>query len=158
VIASTWPDEPPPAGVPYPDVAKMPRTGPAPQLAQLLNRIGLEIAEIEPQDQTHTRMASLCLSRFKNVEDARLDVIVDAQRGLFNPFYQILVGWLMVIFACFGLVAPPNGVSAVTIFLCALSLSSVIFVILDLGQPYGGLFSISSNTMREALAAMMSRP
>ena len=156
VIASTWPSEPPPQGLSYPTTTNMPRTGASPVLTRLVNRIGLEIAQVEPHDQIGTRMIALCISRFKRVEDARLDVVVDAQRGLFNPFYQILVFWLMIIFACFGLAAPPNVVSAVTIFLCALSLSSVVFVILDLSRPYGGLFSISSNAMREALAAMMA--
>jgi hypothetical protein len=156
VIASTWPDETPPRGVAYPDASKMARTGSVPELARLMNRIGLQIVQLDPQDAVHQRILSLCISRFTNVQEARLDVVVDAERGLFNPFYQILVGWLMVIFACFGLAAPPNGVSAVTTLLCALSLSSVIFVILDLGQPYGGLFSIASVTMREALASMMS--
>ena len=36
VIASTWPDEPPPAGVQYPDVAGMPRVGATPVLAALM--------------------------------------------------------------------------------------------------------------------------
>jgi hypothetical protein len=42
VIASTWPDEPPPTGVQYPDVTSMPRVGETPILAVLIDRIGLE--------------------------------------------------------------------------------------------------------------------
>ena len=46
VIASTWPDEPPPRGVQYPDVSGMPRVGPTPILAALMDRIGLEVSEL----------------------------------------------------------------------------------------------------------------
>lgn len=64
---------------------------------------------------------------------------------LFKPFYGVLAFWLMIIFACFGLVAPRTVLSIIVIGLCAISLSSVTFVVLDLSRPYGGYFTISSN-------------
>ena len=64
--------------------------------------------------------------------------------------------WLMIIFGCFGLIAPRTSLSVIVIALCAVSLSSVIFVILDLSRPYQGYFAISSATMRTALDNMLS--
>lgn len=64
--------------------------------------------------------------------------------------------WLMIIFALFGLVAPRNILSIITIALTAISLSSVLFVMLDLSGPYGGFFSIPSTSMRAALSYMLS--
>ena len=156
VIASTWPDEPAPKDVQYPDVSGMPRVGATPVLAALMDRIGLEVNALAPADALHTRLAALCAERYKDVAGARLHVIEDARKSLFDPFYLVLAFWLMIIFALFGLVAPRNTLSIVTIGLCALSLGSVIFVILDLSGPYGGFFSIPSATMRTALAAMLS--
>ena len=75
---------------------------------------------------------------------------------MFEPFYQVVVVWLMIIFALFGLVAPSNPLSIITIVLSAISLSSVHFVILDLNGPYGGFFSIPSASMRAALSSMLS--
>src|SRR4029077_17866510 len=57
VIASTWPDAPPPTGVQYPDVTSMPRVGETPVLAVLIDRIGLEVGELAPIDALHTRLA-----------------------------------------------------------------------------------------------------
>ena len=156
VIASTWPDEPPPTGVRYPDVTGMPRVGETPTLAALIDRIGLEVGELAPIDALHTRLAALCFDRFKDVWHARLGVIEAASSDLFEPFYQVVVVWLMIIFALFGLVAPFNPLSIITIVLSAISLSSVLFVILDLNGPYGGFFSIPSATMRAALSSMLS--
>lgn len=54
---------------------------------------------------------------------------------------------------------PPAGVnfvSKIVIILCAISLSSVMFVIVDLAEPYGGYSSISSKTMRTALDALLT--
>jgi hypothetical protein len=156
VIASTWPDEPPPRGVQYPDVSGMPRVGPTPILAALMDRIGLEVSELAPSDAMHTRLAAFCLDRYKDVSLGRMGVIEAASRGLFEPFYQVVVIWLMIIFVLFGLVAPPNTLSIITIALTAISLSSVLFVILDLSGPYGGFFSITSTSMRAALSSMLS--
>jgi hypothetical protein len=155
VIASTWPDEPPPAGVSYPDVSGMPLVGATPVLTALMDRIGLEVNELAPADTPHARVAALCRDRYQDVSHARLSVIEDTRIGLFEPFYRVLVAWLMIIFALFGLVAPRNTLSIITIVLAAVSLSSVIFVILDLSAPYGGFFSIPSITMRTALDAML---
>lgn len=156
VIASTWPNEPPPVGISYPDTSHMPRIGATPVLAQLMDKIGLAVSELTPADPQRVTLASLCLDRYKDASRSRLSVIEDAENQLFEPFYQVLLLWLMIMFICFGLVAPRNALSIAVIVLCAASLSSVMFVILDLSRPYGGLFSISSATMRNALNSMLS--
>ena len=156
VIASTWPTEPPPTGVSYPDTSHMPRVGATPVLARLMDRIGLAVSELTPADPRHMRLARLCLDSYRDVSHARLSVIEDTQKQLFGPFYQVLVFWLMIMFVCFGLVAPRNALSMTIILLCAASLSSVIFVILDLSRPYGGFFNIPSTIMRDALDSMLS--
>ena len=71
------------------------------------------------------------------------------------PFYWVLVFWLTILFGSFGLRAPPNTLSIIVIALCAISVTSAIFVILDMDLPYGGLFGIPSTSMRNALADMM---
>ena len=158
VIASTWPDEAPPANVAYPDTKGMPRVGASPVLGALMNRIGIGIIRLSPQTDVQARILGVCAGRFNDVLNGRLGVIEDARAGLFTPFYAILVIWLMIMFACFGLVAPINSVTAIAMLLCALSISSVIFVILDLSTPYTGLFAIPSSGMREALAGMLNPP
>ena len=156
VIASTWPSEPPPTGVRYPDVAGMPRIGAAPVLGRLMNTIGVDMTRLAAADPTQARVAALCMDRYRDVIHARFDVIEDAQATLLEPFYNVLVFWLMIIFACFGLMAPRTGLSNTVIALCAISLSSVMFVISDLSHPYGGVFGVSSAAMRGALDMMLA--
>jgi hypothetical protein len=61
----------------------------------------------------------------------------------------------LILFASFGLRAPPNSMSLTVIGLCALSLSAAVYVILDMDRPYEGLFGIPSTSMRNALADIM---
>jgi hypothetical protein len=155
VIASTWPSESPPTGVSYPDIAGMARIGPDPVLADLMNRIGLEIHKLKPRDPLQEKLAADCLDQYKNTLKMRWAVIEDAHGSISKPFYQILVFWLMIVFASFGLSAPRNSMVVVALVLCAFSLTSVLFVILNMDVPYGGLFGIPSQSMRDALDAMM---
>jgi hypothetical protein len=157
VIASTWPDEPAPTGVTYPSTVGMPRTGASPELAGLMTRIGFEITSLTPVSPAQNRLLNLCLGDYRDVIHGRLSVVEDAQSELFRPFFRILEFWLMVMFGCFGLLTPRHPLPMMTIALCALSLSSVVFVILDLSQPYGGYFSIPSTAMRTALAVMLAK-
>ena len=68
------------------------------------------------------------------------------------PFLVVLIFWVTVIFISFGLFAPPNATVIATLFVCALSVSGAIFLILELDQPFEGLIQISSAPLRSALA------
>jgi hypothetical protein len=156
VIASTWPDEPRPTGVDYPNPAAMKLVGADPVLAGLMDRAGHLIRRLDPADSFRGKLVDECRTTFREVLRARRTVIDDAGGSLSTPFYRMLVFWLMVVFATFGLVAPRNALALIGILLCAVSLSSAVFVITDLSRPYGGLMSISSTDMRAALAHMLA--
>jgi hypothetical protein len=64
----------------------------------------------------------------------------------------LLVAWLAVILFSFGMFAPGNATVVAALFVCALSFSSAIFLIVELDQPYGGLIQVPSAPMRDALA------
>jgi hypothetical protein len=96
-----------------------------------------------------------CVGRYHDVTEARWAVIEDVRPSISTPFYWVLVFWLMVLFASFGLRAAPNPMVVSIIGLCALSVTTAVFVILDMNEPYGGLFGIPSESMRNALVDMM---
>jgi hypothetical protein len=82
-------------------------------------------------------------------------VIEGVHGSISAPFYWVLVFWLAILFVSFGLRAPPNALNVIVIVMCAVSVSSAIFVIRDLDVPYGGLFGVPSEPMRHALVDMM---
>ena len=63
----------------------------------------------------------------------------------------ILVSWLVVIFLGFSVLAPPNATTILALMVSALAVSGAIFLILELDEPFGGLISISSQPMLNAL-------
>lgn len=68
------------------------------------------------------------------------------------PLLVVVVLWLTLLFASFGLFAPPNVTVITTQFVCALSVSAAVYLILDLERPFQGLIQISSVPLRNALA------
>src|SRR5215469_8516962 len=67
------------------------------------------------------------------------------------PLLVVVVFSLMITFTSFGLHAPPNATILATFFLSALAVSAVMFLILEMYRPFGGLIPISSAPLRGAL-------
>jgi hypothetical protein len=155
VIASTWPDEPRPVGLKFPDPATMPRIGESPLLSDTLSEVGREVRGLQPTDSFHRIEMGACVEHYGDLLNARWKVIEGARPSFSPPFYWVLVIWLSILFGSFGLTAHPNAMVATMTVLCALSITIAVFVILDMDEPYGGLFGVPSTAMRNALDDMM---
>jgi lipopolysaccharide export LptBFGC system permease protein LptF len=68
-----------------------------------------------------------------------------------KPLIVLLVFWLVLIFFIFGLLSPRNHTAIVVLILCALSASASLYMLLELDNPFGGVISVSSEPLRNAL-------
>ena len=68
-----------------------------------------------------------------------------------TPFLVVLVGWLTLLLASFGLLAPGNATALLSLAACSLAVASAIFLILDLDHPFEGIIRISGEPLRVAL-------
>ncbi|MBV9252187.1 MAG: hypothetical protein JO227_23445 [Acetobacteraceae bacterium] len=157
-IATTWPDEKAPEGNFYP--RKLPRTESdthleSAVLGAMLSDVGSKVRRLNPVDEPQQKLASDCLDRFEQLDQRRWKLIEDAYSSISMPFYLVLVFWLAVVFASLGISAPRNAVALVMLSLGAISISSSIYVIVDLDTPFTGLFSISSQPLRDALTHLI---
>ncbi len=66
----------------------------------------------------------------------------------------ILVSWVTVIFASFGMYAPRNGTVVAMLLICSLAIGGAIFLILEMDRPMDGIMQISSWPLRNVLAQM----
>ena len=67
------------------------------------------------------------------------------------PFLAVLLLWLIILFAGFSLVAPADATTLASLVICALSVFSAIFLILELDQPFAGMMVIWSEPLLHAL-------
>lgn len=68
------------------------------------------------------------------------------------PFLVVVVFWLTLIFASFGLLAPRNATVITVLILCAVSVAGSFFLILELDQPFDGMMKLSSTPLRFTLS------
>ena len=154
-IINFWRADAIPNGVDYPNVRKLSKDDAREVLSDLLNRIELGIIRLEPADPLHERLAADCFDQYREFVRARLSLLLAPQNSLPAPFLRMLVGWLTMIFVCFGLRAPANPLVIFMMALCAATLSSMMFAIMDIVDPYQGLYNISSKNMHQALDTML---
>jgi len=145
-IATTWTEEPRPPGDYYPTHVPVIHGSEIESsvLANMLTRIEFGIRGLEARDPTHRRLETTGIAQYERLMQTRWRLIEEAGSSMSTPFLVVLIFWLAVVFAAFGLNAPHNLLSYITIALAALSVASAIFVILDLDQPFGGIFTVSS--------------
>jgi hypothetical protein len=86
-----------------------------------------------------------------NLTQTRWLLIEQTGSTIAMPFIVVVVSWLAVIFASFGLLAPRNVTVWVVILLCALSASAAVFLILELDRPFGGVITLSKEPLQAAL-------
>jgi hypothetical protein len=156
IIAGTWHQEAKISGIGVRDDTPPAVSGAIgnPVLGDLLSRVEVEIRGLEPRDPMQRMLAATCIAQFERLMQLRWRLVEDSGGSLSTPFYLILVFWLAVVFASFGLSAPHNLLSYVTITLGGLAIASAIYVIVDLDQPFGGIFSVSSQPLRDALTQL----
>jgi hypothetical protein len=70
------------------------------------------------------------------------------------PLLLVVVSWLAVIFASFGLFTSPNSTVIVALALGAIAVSSAVFLILEMYKPFSGVLRISPIPILDALREM----
>ena len=109
------------------------------------------IRALVPKDDAQRAFQAQALSLANDVIEARWSVIEYEDNTIPAPFLVIMVFWLSVMFAGFGMFAPRNAISVVVLFLGALSLAAAIFLIEELYSPLDGLIAISSTPTETAI-------
>jgi hypothetical protein len=110
------------------------------------------IQELTPRSDFQHSLQSQALQTALAIGQTRSLLVEQAGSSIPKPFLVVMVFWLTVIFVSFSLFAPRNATVIATLFVCALSVSGAIFLILELDSPFSGLLQISDAPLRNAIA------
>jgi len=107
---------------------------------------------LAPPDDSHRMMKEEITKMMLDLGKERW-LMFEQGIGGFEPILLIIVvSWLTIIFTSFGLYAKPNGLVTVSLAIAAFSVSTAIFLILEMYSPYGGLIHVSIAPLREAIS------
>jgi hypothetical protein len=113
-----------------------------------------KIQALSPQNDAQRGLRADALRILIDIGRTRALLLAQAGSSIPWPFLGVLVFWVTAIFASFGFFAPSNATVIATLFVCALSVSTAIFLILELDEPFHGLLRISDVPLRSALATL----
>jgi Protein of unknown function (DUF4239) len=113
-----------------------------------------KIEALTPQNDTQRSMQSQSLALVADMARTRLLLFEHLGASIPVPFLVVLVFWLCIIFASFGLFAPRNTTVIAALCVSALSVAGAIFLILELDRSFEGLLQVSGAPLRAALAQL----
>ena len=118
---------------------------------QAAEEIENEVLQLSPQTESQRWFRSEALKLTSEVLRTRWRLL-SAGGAVPKQFLIVVIFWLSMTFASFGLAAPKNA-TVVTVFgISTLSVAAAVFLIFELDGPFEGIIRISSGPMRFALA------
>jgi hypothetical protein len=129
------------------DLSRAPSAEPAPA-EQFEN----QILALTPQTDTQRWLKAEALKLIEEVVRTRFRLLGSANGAVPRAMLTVVIFWLSMTFASFGLSAPRNATVITVLLISALSVAAAVFLILELDGPFEGLIRISSEPLRFALA------
>jgi hypothetical protein len=109
------------------------------------------LLRLKPRDPRDQWWLGQALTLAGKIGDTRWLLAQQIAQGTPKAFLALLVFWLTLLFTSFGLFAPHNFLSAITLTLCALAVAGAVAMILELEQGFGGLIHVSPKPMQQAV-------
>ena len=110
-----------------------------------------KLFSLAPQTEQQRWLLGKALDNTYRIAESRWKTIEQIGSRFPWHFFIVVVSWLAVIFASFGLFAPRNASVVAALFVAALGLSGALFMMVEMDQPYQGLVKIPSTSLRTAL-------
>lgn len=122
------------------------------QTIGLLEGVQDAVLALVPADERQKHLRNLSLTLSSTLIEARWSFEMRTGHTIPIPFLVLLIFWLALVFASFGLFAPPNATAIIALFLCSVAVAGGIFLIEELDNPMTGFIKLPDAPMRRALA------
>jgi len=109
------------------------------------------LRELTPKNDLQKSLLAQASQIAGDVLQTRLLLVEQQQNELPSIFLVLLIFWLTGLFVSFGLFAPRNGTVLAVLLICALSVSSAIFLVLEMNRPLDGFIKVSNAPLRKAV-------
>jgi hypothetical protein len=144
LLARTWPAESSSAGT----------AGAASETEGRYEGLYEQIQGLTPKTESQRSFQSQALKILTDIGQARWSLFAQRGSSISMVFLIVMASWLAIVFASFSLFAPPNVTVFTTLLLCALVVSSTVFLILELDRPFEGVIQVSSESLRRAVSQL----
>lgn len=137
MILSVWPDD---------ATAATKIVPPAAQGQDIYNALHA----LAPKTDAQKAVKDQAIAAATEIGKMRWHLFEQSTTSISKPLLVVVVSWLTIVFVGFGFCATRNATTVVTLFICALSVSSALFLILEMDRPFTGVIRIQDTPLRAA--------
>jgi len=112
------------------------------------------LASLTPHTPQQTELLSSIRSISATFQQTRLLMSEQLASSISWPLLVIVVGWALLLFCGFGVMSGLNPTSVVALAFGASAVATAIFLILELNQPFSGLFHVPTMSIEATLRAL----
>jgi len=116
-----------------------------------LEQVQEALRGLGPKTDSQRALQARALQLSGELAQTRWLLVEQVGRTIPLPFLVLLVLWVALIFVSLSLFAPNNRTVHAVLLACALSVSSAIFLIIEMDEPFGGILHISDAPFRSAI-------
>lgn len=113
-----------------------------------------EIQSLNPRSDALRILRDRIYQTVNEIAQTRLLLHAQTGNAIRTPFLVVMVFWLFALFASFGIFGRASILTIGALFVCALSVSGAVFLILELDRAFTGIMAISPEPMRNALVPL----
>jgi hypothetical protein len=112
------------------------------------------IGNLSPSTDDQRQAVAAAKSDMEAIGQSRLQMSFALAAPVSYPLLLTVVAWVFFLFCGFGLTSRASTMSVLTLAVGACAVASAILLILDLSNPYSGVFRVSSAPLEQVLAVM----
>jgi uncharacterized membrane protein len=111
-----------------------------------------QLMDLQPKTDAQIVIKARSIDLATEMAQTRYRMYAHQQNSVPTQFLVVLVFWIIVLFAGFGLLAPRNVTVIAVLMVCAISISAAVYLVLELGRPFGGVIQVPNTSIQQALS------
>jgi hypothetical protein len=116
------------------------------------------LAALSPRSPAQTALISSMGASSASFQQTRLLMSLQLASPVSWPLIAVVASWAMLLFFGFGVTSGLNPTSLGALAFGSFAVASAIVLILELNQPFSGLFRVPSASIEEAVTALGKSP
>ena len=112
------------------------------------------VASLDPKTPAQRQFAAAASADVAAIEHTRLLISLQLASSVSWPLVVIVVSWGLILFCGYGLLSRINATTLTALALGAFAVGSALFLILELSQPFAGVFRIPSGAYDQMLESL----
>ena len=112
------------------------------------------VASLDPKTPAQRQFAAAAAADIAVLGQTRLLISLQLASSVSWPLVAIVVSWALILFFGYGLLSRINATTLTALGFGAFAVGSALFLILELSQPFTGVFRIPSGAYDEMLASL----